>query len=278
MPLASAGDLLASAALNHGAVGAFNVVLLEQAEALVEAAERAGLPLILQISENCVHYHGSVAPLARATLELAAASQQAVCVQLDHATSPELVARSIEVGLQAVMFDASELDYDDNVEQTALVVSTSHRRGVWVEAELGAVGGKGGVHAPGVRTDPTQARLFVVATGVDALAVAIGTQHRMTSRDATIDLALLEHLHEVVSCPLVLHGSSGVSDEDLRKAVKGGIRKVNLATHLNVVFTEAIRCFLTEHHDAVDPRHYVSAGRTALSTEAARLLTLLADV
>jgi ketose-bisphosphate aldolase len=277
MPLVTATDVLKPAAQDGRAVGAFNVILLEHAEGLVAAADRAGLPTILQISENCIHYHGGLAPLASATLSLAMSAAQPVSVQLDHATSHQLVQESIDLGVPAVMFDGSVLDYATNVAETALVVRTCHERGVSVEAELGTVGGKGGVHVPGSRTDPTAAVEFVAATGVDALAVAVGSEHRMTERNAVLDFSLIERLHGALQCPLVLHGSSGVSDEDLRRAVRAGISKVNIGTHLNVVFSGAIREHLDSHPGEVDPRAYVAVAREALSREAERLLVLLAE-
>jgi ketose-bisphosphate aldolase len=276
MPLATATDVLGPAAHTGGAIGAFNVVLLEHAEAFVAAADRAGLPIVLQISENCVRYHGQLAPLAAATLCLARSAPEPVCVQLDHAVSRSLVEEAIELGLPAVMFDGSLLDYPTNIAETALVVSACHNRGVSVEAELGVVGGKGGVHAPGARTDPSEAAAFVAATGIDALAVAVGTEHRMTARDAIVDLDLIERLRAAVDCPLVLHGSSGVSDDDLLRAVSAGISKVNISTHLNSVFTAAVREQLALRPANVDPREYVGSARDALSTEAERLLRLLA--
>ncbi len=276
MPLVTATDLLDPAARTGRAVGAFNAVLLEHAEAIVAAGDRAGLPVIIQISENCVKYHNGLAPLAVATLSLARSAEQPVCVQLDHATYAGIVEEAIELGLPAVMFDGSLLDYPTNLAETALVARVCHERGVSIEAELGTVGGKGGVHAPGSRTDPAAAADFVAATGVDSLAVAVGTEHRMTERNAVLDFSLIERLRSAVECPLVLHGSSGVSDDDLKRAVQAGITKVNIGTHLNVVFSGAVAQYLSSHPGEVDPRGYIGAARGALSAEAERLLVLLA--
>ena len=276
MTLATGTDLLGPAARAGVAVGAFNVILLEHAEAFVTAADRAELPVMLQISENCVRYHGGLAPLAQATLCLARSAAQPVCVQLDHAVTRTLVQEAIELGIPAVMFDGSLLNYPANLSQTAEVARSCHSRDVSVEAELGVVGGKGGVHAPGARTDPAEAVAFVTATGIDALAVAVGTEHRMTVKDAVVDFALIERLRATVDCPLVLHGSSGVSDADLACAVRAGISKVNISTHLNSIFTAALREHLFLESTDVDPRDYVRMGRDALSREAERLLKLLA--
>jgi fructose-bisphosphate aldolase class II len=137
------------------------------------------------------------------------------------------------------------------------------------------VGGKDGVHAPGARTDPAQARAYVAATGIDALAVAVGTSHAMLTRDATVDLALIARLHEAVPVPLVLHGSSGVPDADLTRVVRAGMTKVNIATQLNKTFTAEVRAYLAAHPDVVDTREYLAAARAAVAGEVTRLLGVL---
>ena len=258
-----------------GGVGAFNVIQVEHAEAIVAGAERAGAPVVLQISENAVRYHGALEPLGLATLAVARASAAAVAVHLDHATDVSLVRQAVSLGFGSVMYDASVMSYGDNVTATADVVRHCHEHGVFVEAELGEVGGKDGVHAPGARTDPGEAAGYVAATGVDALAVAVGTSHAMLTRDATVDFGLIGRLAAAVPVPLVLHGSSGVSDEDLRRAVGAGMTKVNIATQLNKAFTAAVRDYLGAHPSVVDTRKYLSAGRDAVADEVARLLDIL---
>ncbi len=178
MTLASTGAIITDAVAEGAGVGAFNLIQLETLEAIVAGAEQAGLPVILQISENTVDYHGALAPIAAAALAAAAAARVPVAVHLDHVTSPQLVTQAIALGIPSVMFDASALHYAQNVAQTAHVTRECHAAGVWVEAELGKVGGKDGAHAPGVRTDPDEAISFVRATGVDALAVAVGEPGR----------------------------------------------------------------------------------------------------
>ncbi|GAA4617450.1 class II fructose-bisphosphate aldolase [Actinoallomurus liliacearum] len=268
MPLVSAGEFVVA---GQG-VGAFNVIQLEHAEALIAGAEAAGRPVILQISENAVRYHSALEPIAVACLAAARAAKVPVAVHLDHATSPELVREAVGLGLGSVMFDASALDYDANVATTSEMTAHCHDHGVWVEAELGEVGGKDGVHAPGARTDPEEAARFVAATGVDALAVAVGTSHAMTDRTASVDLDLIARLRDAVPVPLVLHGSSGVPDADLTRAVEAGIVKVNIATHLNKVFTDAVRAYLADHPTVVDTRKYLAPGRDAVAREVARLI------
>ncbi|GAA1439810.1 class II fructose-bisphosphate aldolase [Leifsonia poae] len=276
MPLVPTADLLNGAVSRRTGLGAFNVIHLETAEALVAAAEDAGLPVILQISQNCVGYHGGLEPIARATLAVAAGSQAPVAVHLDHAEDEELTRQAIDLGFGSVMFDGAKLPYERNVEATVRVVEYAHANDVVVEAELGEIGGKDGAHAPGVRTDPDEARRFVDETGVDALAVAVGSSHAMTERTASLDLGLIGRLHAAVPVPLVLHGSSGVADETIVSAIRSGITKVNVSTHLNAAFTAAVRRTLAEHPEMVDSRRYLREGRTAVTAEAARLLTLFA--
>jgi fructose-bisphosphate aldolase, class II len=275
MPLAVMDEIIRPARTAGRGVGAFNVVSIEHAEAIAAGAEAAGAPVVLQISENCVAYHGALAPIARACLSIAGQAAVPVSVHLDHASTVELVEAAAGLGLTSVMYDASRLAYLDNVRSTAEVTRWCHERGVWVEAELGEIGGKDGVHSPGARTDPEEAARFVSATGVDALAIAVGSSHAMLTRDAVLDLGLIATIRRRVSVPLVLHGSSGVPDRDLTAAVRAGMTKVNIATQLNRVFTAAVRRTLSAEPATVDPRRYGAAGRDAIAPEVARLLRLL---
>ena len=257
-------------------LGAFNVVLLEHAEAIVAGAENTGLPVVLQISENCIAYHGGLEPITAASLAIARRASVEVIVHLDHIENSELVREGVDLGVQSVMFDASKLGYAENVAATRAMAEFCHANGVAVEAELGEVGGKDGVHAPGARTVPAEAAAFVADTGVDALAVAVGTSHAMQSRVAAVDHELIGLLRDAVGVPLVLHGSSGLPDDELVAAVTSGMTKVNISTHLNGLFTRAVREALDADRALTDPRRYVRPGRTAVEAEVARILTLLA--
>lgn len=184
-------------------------------------------------------------------------------------------ARGRATRFTSVMFDASTLPYEQNLKATREITDHCRAHGVWVEGEPGEVGGKDGAHAPGVRTDPAEARDFVASTGVDALAVAVGSSHAMTTRDAVLDFALIAELRASVDVPLVLHGSSGVADADLAHAVEAGMTKVNVSTHLNKEFTRAARTHLDAHPETVDPRTYVGPARDAVAGEVAHLLKVL---
>ncbi|GGU51105.1 fructose-bisphosphate aldolase [Streptomyces albospinus] len=275
MPLVPTSAIVDAAREARVGAAAFNVIHLETAEALVTAAERTDIPLILQISENCIRYHGSLLPITRATLALAEHSTARIAVHLDHITDAELVHQGVAAGVGSVMVDASALPYEENVSATAALTAWCHDRGVYVEAELGKVGGKDGVHAPGVRTDPDEALSFVRATGVDALAVAVGSSHAMHERTAELDKDLIAALRATLPVPLVLHGSSGVPDDELRRAIAAGMTKINISTHLVSVFTHSIRRTLEADPALVDSRKYVKPAREAVAQEAARLLGVL---
>jgi fructose-bisphosphate aldolase class II len=278
--LATTGDLVAAAARRGGAVPAFNVITLEHAEAVVAAAARTGLPVVLQVSENAVRYHGGdVLPVAAACRALAEGAPVEVALHLDHVEDLDLLHRAADAGFSSVMVDCGRLPHDENTSTTRAAAEWAHAAGLWVEAELGYVGGKAGApqsaHAPGVRTDVDEAVAFVGATGVDALAVAVGSSHAMTTRSASLDHELVSRLAAALQVPLVLHGSSGVPDDELRRAVAAGMRKVNIGTALNLALTAAVRESLTAEPDLVDPRSYLEQGRAAMVECAADLLVVV---
>ncbi|QXE36244.1 class II fructose-bisphosphate aldolase family protein [Streptomyces sp. GMY02] len=331
MPLASTGELVtAAAAAGHG-IAAFNVITLEHAEAIATGAERAGAPAILQISENAVRFHGGEPrAIAAAAVAIAHASSVPLALHLDHVESADLLRAAPGAGFSSVMFDASKLPYAENLRATADAVRWGHEQGIWVEAELGAVGGKDGdpspsepppgepfpgepsadksqpgvpspsapspgerspgerspgespltapaldAHAPGVRTDPAEAAAYTAATGVDALAVAVGSSHAMTRRTAALDHALIAALRAAVPVPLVLHGSSGVPDEEIRRAIAAGMVKINVGTALNAAFTGAVREYLAARPSVVDPRKYLVPAREAMAGTVAGFLRVV---
>jgi fructose-bisphosphate aldolase class II len=281
VPLTTTGELVTRAAAARSAVASFNVITLEHVEAVLAGAESVPAPVVLQISENAVKFHGGqLLPLARAAVAAAERAAVPVALHLDHVRSEALLHQAAEAGFSSVMYDAARLPYAENLAATRAAVDWAHAQGLWIEAELGQIGGKNGrppldAHAPGARTDPDEARAFVADSGVDALAVAIGNAHAMTTRTATLDHALLKQLSAALDVPLVLHGSSGVPDGELTAAVAGGITKVNIGTALNIALTGAIREFLADRPEAVDPRGYLTVAREAMTRAVARTLQTL---
>ena len=279
MTLAAAGALIADASARGRAVPAFNVLSLEQAEGVIQGAQDSGVPVLLQISQNAIRYHGGFAPLLAACRELAEAAGVPIGLHVDHLEDRDLalavIDRAGELGIGSLMFDAATLAYDENVAVTREIADAAHLRGLWVEGELGEIGGKNGAHTPGVRTDPDDAAAFVVATGIDALAVAVGSEHAMLDRSADLDLGLISRLAAAVPVPLVLHGSSGVSDELLAAAVASGMRKINIGTALAVATTTRLRRELVLQPDAVDPRAYSRGPRDEVRAVVAHLAALV---
>ncbi|GAA4311241.1 class II fructose-bisphosphate aldolase family protein [Streptomyces venetus] len=281
MPLTTTGELVTRASAARAAVASFNVITLEHVEAVIAGAESVTAPVVLQVSENAVRFRGGhLLPLARAAVAAAERAAVPVALHLDHVQSETLLHQAADAGFSSVMYDAARLPYAENLAATRAAVDWAHARGLWIEAELGQIGGKNGrppldAHAPGARTDPDEARDFVADSGVDALAVAIGSAHAMTTRTATLDHALLKQLSAALDVPLVLHGSSGVPDGELTAAVAGGITKVNIGTALNIALTGAIRDHLADHPEAVDPRGYLTVAREAMTRTVARTLQVL---
>jgi fructose-bisphosphate aldolase, class II len=274
--LTDSGVLVAKARADGVGVPAFNAITVEHGEAVVAGAERAGRPVILALSHNAVRFHGAIEAIATAYRVLAENASVPVGLHLDHVDDMALVERAPDLGFTSVMFDASTLDYDGNVGATRAAAAFLHPRGIWVEAELGEVGGKDGAHAPHVRTDPGEAVAYVEATEIDALAVAVGSSHAMTSRTAQLDLDLVARLRDRVAVPLVLHGSSGVPDEGIAAAVRAGLTKINIGTQLNIAFTETVRRHLAGS-DRPDPRPALAAARDAMADVVERLIGVVSD-
>jgi fructose-bisphosphate aldolase, class II len=280
MTLVSTADLVTAAVQRGTAVAAFNVITLEHAEAIAAAATDRGTPVILQVSQNAIRFHGGqLLPITAAAAAVARLATVPIALHLDHVTEDSLIEQAGDAGFSSLMYDGAALSYSENVERTRRAAAAARSQGLWVEAELGYVGGKPdapqGAHSPGVRTDPDEAVQFVRDTTVDALAVAVGSSHAMTTRSAGLDLPLIEKLRAVLAVPLVLHGSSGVPDRDLRDAVAAGIAKVNVGTALNVAMTGAIRRMLSDDASAVDPRGYLAAARDDMAERVGHVLAVV---
>jgi fructose-bisphosphate aldolase class II len=257
-------------------VAAFNVITLEHVEGVIAGAEAAAKPVILQLSQNAVRFHEGPDAIAATMHAVAASSKAPVVLHLDHVTDADLARSAVDLGFTSVMYDGSSLDFDANVRATREMARWCHANDLWLEAELGEVGGKDGAHAPGVRTDPVEAARFVADTDVDALAVAVGSSHAMTDKTAALDLDLIARLREAVPVPLVLHGSSGVPDATISEATRRGIWKVNIGTALNVAFTGEVRSWLNEN-GGVDPRKYLASARASIADTVAHYLQVIGD-
>lgn len=233
MPIVTLNELLDKALRQRYAVPAFNVWTFQDAITYVEASEQTRSPLILQASATCIEHNG-LAFTWQLISNAIKAAKIPVVIHLDHAKDLALIQEALELGFTSVMFDGSQLHIEENIEKTLLAKSIADRYGASLEAEIGHVV----KHDNGIpkATSPEEAALFVSETGVDALAVAVGTRHGMQKREAPLDFDLLKELSRKLSLPLVLHGSSGVRDADLAAVADSGICKVNFATRLRRVF------------------------------------------
>ena len=273
MPLEQTGVLVARARTDQRPALAFNAIGLEHAEAIVAGAEAAGQPAIVQVSENAVRFRGALEPLAAALVALAERAAVPIALHLDHATELELCRRAAAAGFSSVMFDAAADDDAANARATAAAVAWGRGAGLWIEGELGEIAGKPGAVADPL-TDPAAARDYVAATGVDGLAVAVGSAHKMTGAGARLDLERIAALRAAVDVPLVLHGSSGVAEEHLREAVAAGMTKINVGTRVTLAFTAAVRDALAAAPAGAlpDPRELLAPARAAMAAEVEALL------
>ena len=262
MELMTTKQILKKAQEEHYAVGAFNVENMEMVMAVISAAEEMNAPVIMQTTPSTVSYAGLDYFLANVKVAASRANVP-VAIHLDHGSSFELASQAFRTGYTSIMIDGSHGDFESNVKLSKSVVDMCKSSGIAVEAELGKVGGKEDDLDGGdgdIYTDPLEAKEFVERTGVDSLAIAIGTAHGMYKGEPKLDLDRLSAIREVVSVPLVLHGGSGIPDSKVQEAIRRGICKVNYATELRIAYTDGIKKYLSENPDAIDPKKYNKAG------------------
>ncbi|GAV25261.1 fructose-bisphosphate aldolase [Carboxydothermus islandicus] len=266
MALVTVAELLTKAYREGYAVGAFNCNNMEIVQAIVAAAEAENSPVIIQASQGAIKYAG-IDYIAALSHQAAKNAKVPVALHLDHGTSLEQVMACIRHGFTSVMIDGSKYPFDENVAITKKVVELAHAVGVSVEAELGKIGGTEDDISVDEReaffTDPEEAREFVARTGVDSLAVAIGTAHGRYKGVPKLDFERLAKIRELVHIPLVLHGSSGVPDEDIKKAISLGVAKVNIDTNIREAFVGKMREVLEKNPDEIDPRKILGPAREA---------------
>lgn len=265
MPLVTSEQMLLDAQKGGYAVGAFNVENMEMVKAVIAAAEELRAPVMLQTTPSTVKYGTLETYFAIVAAEARKASVP-VCLHLDHGSSFELAVQAIKAGYTSVMIDGSHENFEDNIAVTKKVVDAARACGIPVEAELGRVGGKeDDLEADAdTNTDPIEAKEFVERTGVSSLAIAIGTAHGFYAGTPVLDKERVSEIRKVVSVPLVLHGASGLSDDDVRECVQRGMCKVNFATELRVAYTDAGKKLLAENPETFDPKKLGVVGMEAV--------------
>lgn len=265
MPLVTGSQLLEPARLGGYGVGAFNCHTLEMIGAVVEAATLEKAPVILQFTEGSIRSAGW-GYLSAVAREAAMQAPVPVAIHLDHGASFKTVMQAIRYGFTSVMIDGSEQEYAENVRLTRQVVEAAHAAGVTVEAEIGHVGGveddQGSLH--GWLTEPADAVRFWQEAGMDYLAIAFGTAHGFYKEEPKLDFARIRQVRSQVTAPLVMHGGSGVPDEQVREAIASGIAKVNVATELKDAWARALRSTLAQLPDESDPRKLMAPSRAAV--------------
>ncbi|MGI8478185.1 MAG: class II fructose-bisphosphate aldolase [Thermomicrobiales bacterium] len=274
MGIVSGRGMLAAAREGGYAVPAFNVFDLEMTQAVLQAAEAERAPIVVQVSPRTIAYAG-LAAIAAIVRTLAEGVAAPVALHLDHGPDLETCRRALGEGFTSVMFDGAALPWAENVTRTREVVALAHEHGAGAEAELGEIGHASAGDPGASRTDPAEAAQFVRETGIDALAVAIGTVHGMATTGATIDLPLVEALRRTVGAPLVMHGSSGVDDASLVRAIAAGVAKVNLSTALQVAFMDALRASAILPGHETDARSVLGDARSAVEAAVRRRIRLV---
>lgn len=265
-------DIFQHALANNYAIGAFNTSNLEITQAIIAAAAKQKSPVIVQTSEGAIQYAG-LTQISGIISSLAAEVDVPVMMHLDHGKSLKMVQACIQAGYTSVMIDVSKETLVDNIRITKEVVDYAHARGVWVEAELGAILGAEGAHTlrggqtpENFLTDPKQARQFVDETGVDALAVSVGTIHGAFTGQEYIRFELLEELERIVpELPLVVHGASGIAAESLGKIALSHVCKINIDTEVRIAAEMAIKAYFDVKHDSTDYRDILGPAREAVT-------------
>ena len=265
MPMVTSMQMLLDAQAGGYAVGAFNAENMEMVKAIIQAAEELRAPVMIQTTPSTIKY-GTLDTYASIVAAEAENATVPVCLHLDHGSSFELAMEAIYAGYTSVMIDGSKLPFEENIAVSKKVADVAATLNIPCEAELGKVGGKEDdlVAEADTNTDPAQAKEFAERTGVTSLAVAIGTAHGFYVGTPVLDKERLSEIRKVVDIPLVLHGASGLTDEDVRDCVKRGICKVNFATELRAAYTKAVRELLENDPKAFDPKAYGKAGIAAV--------------
>lgn len=266
--LVTTKGLLVKAQKEHYAVPAFNIHNLETFRVVIETAAELNSPVIIAGTPGTIDYSGEEYLIAIAKAAAAKHINIPFAMHLDHFQDVERLKHCVDVGFTSAMIDASRMSFEDNIKVTREVVEYAHLNGTVVEAELGMLGGREENvvvnDKDAMYTNPDAAKEFVEKTGIDSLAVAIGTAHGLYKGEPKLDFERLKEIREKVSVPLVLHGASDVPEDLVKRAIELGICKVNIATDLKIPFANAVKKYFKENPDANDPRHYMTPGKAAM--------------
>ena len=267
MCLVSMKEMLIKAREGHYAVGQFNINTLEWTEAILDEAQALNTPVILGVSEGAAKYMGGwlvVSAMVKAYIKSKNITVP-VALHVDHGSSFEVVKAAIDAGFSSVMIDASHFPFEENIEITKKVVEYAHAKGVSVEAELGRVGGQEDhVVAETMYADPEECRILVEKTGIDCLAPALGSVHGPYHGEPKLGFDEMAYINDLLKMPLVLHGGSGIPDEQLRKAIDRGTAKINVNTESQQAWTAIVREVLEKDKNVYDPRKIIGPGKEGI--------------
>jgi len=279
MPLVNSKKMLIYAQQSGFAIGAFNANNMEIAQAIVSAAEEEQAPVIVQISEGAIKYAGAHCMFSIVKSLAEGANVPVVC-HLDHGVNYDTAIKCLRIGYTSLMFDGSSLPFEENIRITKELAKIAHAAGITLEGEIGKIpdAAKGPLSPDEIKkylTTPEEAKEFFERTGVDSLAVAVGSAHRVKVQSVSLDIERIARIKESVSVPLVLHGASGVLDDSIEKAIKAGIAKINFATELNKTYTKALKEMFSKYPEEVDVRKYGEFGRAKVKDVVREKMRLL---
>jgi fructose-bisphosphate aldolase, class II len=271
---------------NKKGLGAFNTFNLEITKAIIEAAGEMKAAAVVQVSEKAIVYAGLPQLFNIIKTEAEQNPKAKIAIHLDHGKDIELIKKCVDIGFSSVQFDGSELPYEKNIELTRKVVAYAHAKGAWVQGEVGIIFGKEGLVKLKDKkikqfslTDPDQARDFAKKTGVDSLAISVGTLHGQFKGIEKLDLLRIKKIRQATgSLPLVLHGCSGLALSDLKQATRLGLTIFNLDTTLRIAFTNKLKSVLLKKADLVDPRIYLGEAKKAARSEVRKYLQALNSI
>jgi fructose-bisphosphate aldolase class II len=273
--LVNLNDVLPEAAEGDYAIPCFNVFGYEDARAVVDAAEEIKKPVILACNKDVMDFYG---PVIAANLfsDLAKSSSQKVVLHLDHTYDEEIIYQAIKAGFSSVMFDGSQLSLEDNIARTKKVAEVAHACGVSVEGEIGSVPyQEGRDHIKTIDTTPEEAQLYAEKSDLDCIALSVGNIHRLTEPTSIINFELLEKIAALVSKPLVIHGTSGIKDEDILKLKKTSVSKFNIGTCLRQELGNNLRDYMNAEPNKFDRIYFMQKAMPHVKAEALRWFKLL---
>ena len=275
-------EILDDIAKRQKAVGAFNTINLEISQAIVAGARQAGSPAIMQLTENVIKYAGleTIFKIASTVIKNESGTVP-LAIHLDHGKNLDVIKQCVDIGFSSVHCDASAMPFEDNLRMTREVVSYAHQRGVCVQGELGSILGKEGLlrfhqgeDLKKFLTDPSKIGEFVEKTGIDTVAVSIGNLHGSFAGMENLDLPRLQEIKNKINIPIVLHGGSGIATEQIKEAIKLGIRVINIDTELRIAFAEGVKSALAAPTDKVDPREILGPAKEKISAKVAEKIVL----